>query len=137
MRICFSVNCFLSSIILQGSRLRQGDPPLPILFNLMFKSLLRRILHHGKLGGFSVPCSLAAPQDAPNLSAIKILTYADDVVCLLQDRLDLAILQSHLNTYSLASNAKVNFHKTQAMSLSSACTLPEWQDTLIKYSIFK
>ncbi|KAG1136289.1 hypothetical protein G6F37_012120 [Rhizopus arrhizus] len=65
------------------------------------------------------------------------MAYADDVVCILRDPSDLAVLQAHLTAYSHASNAKVNYHKAQAMSLSGTSTfyLNTWRAPLLSHGI--
>ncbi|KAG0162652.1 hypothetical protein DFQ30_001575, partial [Apophysomyces sp. BC1015] len=72
----------------------------PILFNLAFKPLLRRILHDESLQGYVMP----SPTAGYDLTA-RVLTYADDVIVLLQDMADFHCLHQHLSTYSAASNA--------------------------------
>lgn len=46
-------------------------------------------------------------------------------------------LQTHLDTYSQASNAKVNFHKTEALSLSGSRITPSsiWYGPLLSHRI--
>ncbi|KAG1533569.1 hypothetical protein G6F51_012544 [Rhizopus arrhizus] len=132
-----NINGFLSDPVSQLRGLRQGDPISPILFNLAFEPWLRKILLDTSFKGFSLPLStLAHPQDE-NLQAVKLLAYADDVLCLLHDPGDLRVLQSHLSLYSRASNAKVNFHKTQVLSLSgSPLIYPSvWRDPLLNHNI--
>ncbi|KAG1370529.1 hypothetical protein G6F61_011957 [Rhizopus arrhizus] len=132
-----NINGFLSDPVSQLRGLRQGDPISPILFNLAFEPLLRKILLGTSFKGFSLPLStLAHPQDE-NLQAVKLLAYADDVLCLLHDPGDLRVLQSHLALYSRASNAKVNFHKTQVLSLSGSPLIYSsvWRNPLLNHNI--
>ncbi|KAG2228473.1 hypothetical protein INT48_003130, partial [Thamnidium elegans] len=111
-----NINGHLSQPVLQLRGLRQGDPLSPVLFNLAFEPLLRRIIGDPDYTGFSLPVSLSTP---PTLShKVKLLAYTDDVACFLSSPADLAILHSHLETYSAASNARINFHKTEAFALS-------------------
>jgi hypothetical protein len=115
-----NVNGFLSSGAPQKRGLHQGDPISPMLFNLAFEPLLRSLLHDQSIHGITLPrSSLLFPADA-NLQPIKLLAYAGDVVCLLRDPADMSRLQHHLFTYSAASNAKINYHKIVAISLSGA-----------------
>jgi hypothetical protein len=115
-----NVNGFLSSGVPQKRSLRQGDPFSPMLLNLAFEPLLLSLLHDQSIHGIVLPrSSLSFPADA-NLQLIKLLAYADDVACLLRDPADMFRLQHRLSTYSAASNAKINYHKTMAISLSGA-----------------
>ncbi|ORE01293.1 hypothetical protein BCV72DRAFT_258860 [Rhizopus microsporus var. microsporus] len=62
---------------------------------------------------------------------ILLLAYADNVACLLQTPSDLSVLQAHLDAYSRASNTKVNFHKTEALSLSGSPTRNGYLELLL------
>ncbi|KAG1445074.1 hypothetical protein G6F55_012092 [Rhizopus delemar] len=132
-----NVNGFLSPSVPQLRGLQQGDPISPVLFNLAFEPLLRRIIRDLAFCGFALPrSSLSHPLDL-NLQPIKLLAYADDMVCLLHDPNDLNVLHSHLEVYSRASNAQINFHKTLAVSLSGACisSSATWRSSLITHRI--
>ncbi|KAG0770823.1 hypothetical protein G6F22_017055 [Rhizopus arrhizus] len=65
------------------------------------------------------------------------MAYADDVVCFLNSPQELHILQQHLDLYSQASNAKVNFHKTEAFALSGSRSSYSrvWRIPLLQYQI--
>ncbi|KAG0735766.1 hypothetical protein G6F33_012486 [Rhizopus arrhizus] len=132
-----NINGFLSSPVHQRRGLRQGDPLSPILFNLAFEPLLRKILNDPLYNGFSIPHAPPSYISGDPLQPIKLLAYADDVLCLLKDPSDLNRLQTHLDTYSQASNAKVNFHKTEALSLSGSRITPSsiWHGPLLSHRI--
>ncbi|GAN00853.1 hypothetical protein MAM1_0003c00277 [Mucor ambiguus] len=56
-----------------------------------------------------------------NLSSpppIKVLAYADDTLVVLRNPTEFTHLQDTINKYTLASNAALNYNKTQALSLS-------------------
>jgi hypothetical protein len=59
------------------------------------------------------------------------------MVCLFHDPNNLIIVHSHLEVYSRASNAQINFHKTLALSLSDApkCALAIWRSSLLAHHI--
>ncbi|CEP08875.1 hypothetical protein [Parasitella parasitica] len=133
-----NVNGFLSPPVSQLRGLKQGDPISPILFNLAFEPLLRRIMADSSLAGFSLP-SPVSTQIPTNVSstAVKMLAYADDIVCLLNSPSDLSRLQQHLQLYAAASNAKVNYHKTEAISLSGSPRIygSIWRSALHRHNI--
>ncbi|KAG1040349.1 hypothetical protein G6F43_012298 [Rhizopus delemar] len=132
-----NINGFLSNPVHQRRGLRQGDPPSPMLFNLAFEPLLRKILTDPLYNGFSTPRAPPSCISDNLLQPIKLLAYADDVLCLLKDPSDLTRLQTHLDTYSQASNAKVNFHKTETLSLSGSRITPSsiWHGPLLSHRI--
>ncbi|CEP09196.1 hypothetical protein, partial, partial [Parasitella parasitica] len=128
-----NVNGFLSPRVAQLRGLKQGDPISPILFNLAFEPLLRKILQDHHLSGYRLP----SPQALETPSAVKIMAYADDIVCLLSSPSDLDRLQQHLQVYSAVSNASVNYHKTEAISLScsSGTYGTNWRAALLRHNI--
>ncbi|OAD07328.1 hypothetical protein MUCCIDRAFT_104248 [Mucor lusitanicus CBS 277.49] len=65
------------------------------------------------------------------------MAYADDIVCFLASPADLDRLHSHLRVYSAASNALVNFHKTEAISLRSSVRDYDliWRTLLLQHRI--
>ncbi|KAG0862823.1 hypothetical protein G6F16_012252 [Rhizopus arrhizus] len=130
-----NINGHLSQPVPQLRGLRQGDPLSPVLFNLAFEPLLRRIIHDQAFQGFSFPRSLAAPAHLDH--NIKLLAYADDIACFLQSPTDLRILNNHLATYSAASNARINFHKTEAFALSGKHSIfhSTWRTPLTQSNI--
>ena len=113
-----NINGFLSLPVRQRRGLRQGDPISPILFNLAFEPLLQSLLRDSSFPGLVLPCSQLAFRDHPHLQAVKLLAYADDIFCIVDSPAALDVLFSRLAVYSEASNAKVNYHKTVALSLS-------------------
>ena len=116
-QLSVNVNGFHSPPVLQRRGLRQGDPISPVLFNLAFEPLLRSILSAQPLHGIPLPSPLNSPLPL-ELGPTKLLAYADDIACFLNNDFELQHLLSLLSTYSKASNAQVCYHKTQALSLS-------------------
>lgn len=143
--ISISINGDMGKSFLQDRGLRQGDPLSSLLFNLAFEPLLRSILACPALPGVTlqpvsvVPSALAYPSpyrhpdtgvyDHPideTPPMFKLLTYADDLeVFLSSSPSEWPTLQLLLHIYGLASNAKVNLHKTEVVSLSGNSS-PDW-----------
>ena len=118
--ISVMVNGFLSAPAQQGCGLRQGDPISPVLFNLAFDPPLRIILNDFQFHGFSLSPSLDFFCTVTS-TTINALAYTDDVLFFLTDPNDFHRLQEGLLApYGHVSNAKVNYHKTEVISLSGA-----------------
>jgi hypothetical protein len=62
------------------------------------------------------------------------LAYADDTLVYIRDYNDFNILQNAVSIYMNASNAKLNYHKTTALSLSGLPN-PTWQQFLVTHNI--
>ncbi|KAG0928469.1 hypothetical protein G6F30_012350 [Rhizopus arrhizus] len=80
----------------------------------------------------SVEPSHGPPSVSP--PSVKILAYADDALVFLKDTSDFLRLQQAVNIYSTASNALLNYNKTQAFSLSGD-PHPQWQAFLAEHNI--
>lgn len=131
IQIRINVNGFLSPAVSQGRGVRQGDPLSPLLFNLAFEPLLQHILHDPLISGYAVDSPFPG---LPNLPAAKILAYADDAFVFLKNVADLTRCLHHLSTYSVASNSRINLHKTLAISLSGAPSA-SWEHVLASNGI--
>jgi exonuclease III len=84
---------------------RQGDPLSPLLYILAFEPLIRNLEKHIqgiKLGN----------------QYFKTSAYADDLTIGIGSPLDWDIVQSFLNLYEAASNAKINKTKTKLVPLT-------------------
>ncbi|KAG1053177.1 hypothetical protein G6F43_004728 [Rhizopus delemar] len=113
---CIRVNDFPTASIQQARGLRQGDSLSPLLFKLAIEPFLRSI-HPGLT-------SLARLSPS-----VKYLAYADDVLVFLKGPIELEALLQLVSLYGRASNAKLNHHKTLAVSLSGEEQL-EWRTVL-------
>jgi hypothetical protein len=110
-----SINGFLAGPFTQARGLRQGDPLSPLLFNIAFEPLLRKILADPKIPGFRIHSIVRKPSRYngpgaifPDALPIKFMAYADDLLVLLSKPAEWAPLLENLHTYRKSSNAKVN-----------------------------
>lgn len=103
--------------------MRQGDPISPLLFNIIFDPFLRAIKNHPDILGFdfqhiaytnhsssSPPLTEAIPTAVP----VKVLAYADDTLVFLNDLREFNHIRVFLRKYANASDASLNYQKTQA-----------------------
>ena len=67
----------------------------------------------------------------------KILCYTDDALVFVQNWNDLHRLEYHLEIYCKASNAKINYNKVEAISLSGKNTGNYWINALTDIKITK
>lgn len=132
-----NVNGFLTQSFQQARGLRQGNPLSPVLFNIAFDPLLRSINNFTDIRGFDLQqetnnmnMTTTTPVTSnANLVVNKVIAYADDILVTLSNQDDFHHLQHILNKYMQASNAKLNFEKTQVLSLSGS-PHPHWQEFL-------
>jgi len=106
-----NINGFLAQPFVQQRGLRQGDPLSPLLFNLAFEPLLQSILTCPEITGFQM-C------DSPHSDPLKDMAYADDLAAFIRTAPEWTALKTILDTYSRASNARLNLQKTVAFSLN-------------------
>lgn len=155
-----NVNGFLTDPFQQLRGLRQGDPISPLLFNIAFDPLLRaidkspeiqgfdlsKLSHHPSTNNNSIPSPTNVSSENSGHSStetsittdlpppIKVIAYADDTLVTLSKQDDFHQLQALLDRYMNASNAKLNYDKTQVLSLSGA-PHPHWQSFLQDHGI--
>lgn len=135
-QIQINVNGTLSTQTVSKLRgLKQGDPISCILYNFSLEPLLRCILDDPTFSGYQF--HEKHPQNNLALPPIKLLCYADDTLLFLKDSNDLARMTEHLTMYSAASNARINYHKVQAVSLSGINQDAYWLPLLRVHNIQK
>ncbi|EIE76089.1 hypothetical protein RO3G_00793 [Rhizopus delemar RA 99-880] len=144
INISININGFLTTSFVAQRGLRQGDPLSLLLFNIAFDPFLRLISSDPLYSGFSfgqlqdtryLDDSPRPPSDdACPPPPVKILAYADDVLVFLHSPSDFVRLKNAVDIYDAASNAKLNFNKTQAFSLYGD-PLPNWQQFLVSHNI--
>jgi hypothetical protein len=136
--IKINVNGFFTEEVHKLRGLKQGDPLSPILYNLAFEPFLRSILNDEHFRGYSMRAdSGVADGDNTVEESIttKILCYADDALVLVHDVDDLYRLKSHMGLFCNASNAKFNYNKVEAFSLSGRNTWEYWHRPLSSMNI--
>lgn len=158
-----NVNGFLSTPFQQQRGLRQGGPIIPLLFNIAFDPLLRSIHNSPKIQDFNLqkeaiiqhfdnhyhhittsignltiiqsnPPTNYYPAPLSPDTSVKVIAYADDTLVTLKNQDDFMHLQTILTKYMNASNALLNYGKTQALSVSGSLHL-EWQAFLQQQGI--
>lgn len=128
--IRININGHFTEDIQKLRGLKQGDPLSPILYNLAFEPFLRSILTDELFHGYTL-IDRSSGFVNPNLAInTKILCYADDALVLVKDKEDLERLSNHMDTFCEASNAKFNFDKIEAFSLSGDNVWDYWQQPL-------
>ncbi|EIE88878.1 hypothetical protein RO3G_13589 [Rhizopus delemar RA 99-880] len=136
-----NINGHLNLLVPLGRGLWQGDPINPILFNLALEPLIRAVNDSQRIQGF-LPPSLSLPTihgplyGPSSLQPIKVLAYTDDLLIFLRNAADFAEVQRLIQHYNQASNAKMNFDKTIAFSISGIPHL-HWLPALASYGITK
>ncbi|KAG1039975.1 hypothetical protein G6F43_012394 [Rhizopus delemar] len=148
-KISININGFLTDPFVAQRGLRQGDPLSPLLFNIAFDPFLRLISTDLTFHGFSFSTTSDGSYDVssngngfsdelPDNNAppppVKILAYADDVLVLVNSPSDFSRLQWAVDVYTSASNALLNYNKTQAFSLSGQ-PQSTWQEFLAAHNI--
>ncbi|MEG2810834.1 MAG: reverse transcriptase family protein, partial [Akkermansia sp.] len=137
-RVHININGNITSPFTASRGLRQGDPLSPLLYNIALDPFLRLLSQDSSFPGFSfeLPIPLLPPDPSVTVvpPPLKVLAYADDTLVFLRDQSDFLRLQHHLDTYCSATNAKLNFSKTEVFPLSGIPN-PEWKSFLQSFNI--
>ena len=104
------VNGYLTESILLERGVRQRDSLSPLLYILCPEVLANSIRCDPGIWGFLLPRAHRS---------FKIRQYADDSTCFVKDTLALSCLFQVVNRYELATGAKLNLSKAEAMWLGS------------------
>ncbi|KAG1138278.1 hypothetical protein G6F37_010760 [Rhizopus arrhizus] len=113
----------------------------PLLFNFVLEPLVKPITDSPTIRGFSLSSlSLPTVRDPLHIPSaiqpLKALAYVDDLLHFLREPSDLEATQQLIRCYNLASNAKMNFGKTIAFSVSGL-PHPHWPPVLATHGITK
>ncbi|KAG1018649.1 hypothetical protein G6F26_010776 [Rhizopus arrhizus] len=124
--LCVKINDFLSVSFTQGRGLCQGNPLLPLLFNLAVKPLLRTIYASPSIPGFPFQegSDTRLANSLTQTPVLKNVAYADDIAVFLVNSGQFHALLDILTLYFRVSNACLNRYKTLAASLSGQSALP-------------
>ena len=129
-----NVNGYFTDDVSKLRGLTQGDPISSILYGLAIKSFLQSILNDPLYySGYQMQYA----SDHPNYNAAepvihvsKILCYADNAFVFVKDPPGLARLHYSLDVHCQATNAKINYKKAEAFSLSGQNTWIYWRAKL-------
>jgi len=103
------INNFITDSFNIERGVRQGDCLSPILFVIIIETLANAIRKDPEFCGLPIPKSN---------SKIKIKLYADDTVIFIQNGKDIERMNYWIKIYSIASDAKINKSKTEALSFN-------------------
>ncbi|KAG1254667.1 hypothetical protein G6F68_010736 [Rhizopus microsporus] len=124
--LCVKINDFLSVSFTQGRGLCQGNPLLPLLFNLAVKPLLRTIYASPSIPGFPFQegSDTRLANSLTQTPVLKNVAYADDIAVFLVNSGQFHALLVILTFYFRVSNACLNRYETLAVTLSGQSALP-------------
>lgn len=109
--VCQSVEGHFTDPIPLLCGILQGDPMSCLLYNFSLQPLLDYARHHHHAG-------TTLDWDPANPLLVSSLAYADDILLVVNNRHDLLNFMDSLGLYEMASNAKVNEEKSQALLFS-------------------
>lgn len=124
--IRINLNGHLSIEVAKLSGPKQGDPLLPILYNLAFEPFLLPIINDRQFYGYLM-----------GAERTKVICYAVDALVFAHVHANLTRLQVHhiMPWYCGFSNAKVNYDKMEAFSVSGRDTWDVWERPLSAVNI--
>jgi endonuclease/exonuclease/phosphatase family metal-dependent hydrolase len=136
--IKININGYFTDSIPKLRGFKQGDPLSCICYDLAFEPFLQGILTDTDFSGYTLSRhpSTITPASAQPLST-KVLAYADDALVFVHNRADLRLLRYYMGLFRRASNAKFNYNKVEAFSLSGRDTWAFWQQSLEEMLITK
>ncbi|KAG1123853.1 hypothetical protein G6F42_010167 [Rhizopus arrhizus] len=136
--IKININGHFTAAIPKLRGFKQGDPLSCICYDLAFEPFLQGILTDTDFSGYTFhryPSTIASTS-VPSLQT-KVLAYADDALVFVHDRADLRLLRYYMGLFCRASNAKFNYNKVEAFSLSGRDSWHYWQHPLEEMHIHK
>lgn len=134
-RIKININGFFTGEVLKTRGFKQGDPISCICYDLAFEPFLQSILQDPDYHGYQLG-SLSSDTPA-TISPIntKLLCYADDALVFVHDQQDLRLLSYYMDLFCRASNARFNYTKVEAFSVSGRDTSRFWHRPLTNMNI--
>ena len=127
-RIKININGYFSDEVLKLRGFKQGDPISCICYDLAFEPFLQSILQDPDFHGYQLQLHPSSTPQSPITT--KILCYADDALVFVHDRQDLRLLKSYMDIFCRASNARFNYSKVDAFSISGRDTSRFWNPYL-------
>jgi hypothetical protein len=108
-RVCININGERSKFFNTYQGLKQGDPPSPIMFNLvaeLLATLMKKAANQGKIEGVM---SHLLPE------GITHIQYADDTILMVEgDEQSIIYMKFILHCFEWLSDLKINYHKSEA-----------------------
>jgi exonuclease III len=131
-QIKININGYLTDPVAKLRGFKQGDPISCICYDLAFEPFLQSILQDQDFRGYELQNQVDAT--APVIPT-KILCYADDALVFVHDKQDLRLLKYYMDLFCRASNARFNYSKVDAFSLSGRDTSGYWSRSLADMNI--
>ncbi|CEP13066.1 hypothetical protein, partial, partial [Parasitella parasitica] len=132
-RIQININGFFSEDVAKLRGFKQGDPISCICYDLAFEPFLQSILQDNDFQGYQFTSN--KPTSSLPVITTKILCYADDALVFVHDKQDLRLLAYYMDLFCRASNARFNYSKVEAFSISGRDTRSFWSRSLAAMNI--
>ncbi|GAN11795.1 hypothetical protein MAM1_0979d11396 [Mucor ambiguus] len=132
-QINININRYLTDPVAKLRGFKQGDPISCICYGLAFEPFLQSILQDQDFRGYELQNQVYAT--APVIPT-KILCYTDDALVFVHDKQDLRLLKYYMDLFCRTSNARFNYSKVDAFSLSGRDNRGYWSRSLDDMKIY-